>query len=201
MRSWDAHAWAMGVAEICNFCSHQLVFQKPCNKGDLCIAMRHQQIFLLCVSTFASISAGLVQKILLLVLIFLSSMCSCLKLLKLPLLSLPPCLKLPLSGLFFMSRWFHWMRGKRCWDFRKHESCSVPKKEYSWFQHLHISSNEPQKISEFSEIKGYLFNQSCILQESWKLPFWIYFAVSYSLYHYYTTSVFEYLSLASSFLY
>jgi hypothetical protein len=68
--------------------------------------MRHQQIFLLCVSTFASISAGLVQKILLLVLIFLSSMCSCLKLLKLPLLSLPPCLKLPLSGLFFMSRLF-----------------------------------------------------------------------------------------------
>jgi hypothetical protein len=61
MRSWDAHAWVMGVAEIWNFCSHQLVSQKPCNKGDLCIAMRHQHILLLCVSTFASISAGLVQ--------------------------------------------------------------------------------------------------------------------------------------------
>lgn len=79
-----------GVAEIWNFCSHQLVFQKPCNKGDLCITMRHQQILLLCVSTFASISAGLVQKILLLLVIFLSSMCSCLK------LSLLHCL-VPLS--------------------------------------------------------------------------------------------------------
>lgn len=201
MRSWDAHAWAMGVAEICNFCSHQLVFQKPCNKGDLCIAMRHQQIFLLCVSTFASISAGLVQKILLLVLIFLSSMCSCLKLLKLPLLSLPPCLKLPLSGLFFMSRLFQGCEESAAGILGNMNPAPCPRKQRSWFQHLHISSNEPQKISEFSEIKGYLFNQSCILQESWKLPFWIYFAVSYSLYHYYTTSVFEYLSLASSFLY
>lgn len=111
-----------GVAEIWNFCSHQLVFQKPCNKGDLCITMRHQQILLLCVSTFASISAGLVQKILLLVVILFSSVflsetiTSFIAFLSETLettpFSLPPCLKLPLSGLFFMSRWFHWMRGK-----------------------------------------------------------------------------------------